>query len=78
MCVCKETPAHLGDGFNEFEDKMRDILEKIYDDSFRWISIYKCRDCGQLWFEHYEQTSYHEIPVYDKINAEQAAKIIPK
>jgi hypothetical protein len=40
----------------------KDELERLYVDGKNWITIYKCKICGQLWKEFYSETGHGEIP----------------
>lgn len=48
--------------------ELADSLEQIADGKPEWITIYKCKICGQLWKEFYTPTGHGEIPNITKID----------
>ena len=46
--------------------ELRDILEEERTDFSTWTTFYKCKVCGQLWIEKYEQRGHGEVPVVFK------------
>lgn len=45
-------------------------VEKLKTDYLRWITLYRCRDCGQFWREIYEGTGHGEVPRVHKVSGE--------
>jgi hypothetical protein len=42
-------------------------VEKISVDSMRWLTVYRCRVCGQYWNELYVERGHGELPYSWKI-----------
>jgi len=45
---------------------LRDRVSEIRTDPKTWTTIYRCRVCGQLWEEKYEQKGHGEVPTVRK------------
>ena len=58
---------------NRYEGKqIKDIkelasdLEKISVDYKAWVATFRCKSCGQLWIEEFEQKGHGEVPLVHK------------
>ena len=69
---CADSPAEFR-GFRASEvPELSDLLEEVSRDALNWTILYRCRKCGQEWFEEWEVTGHGEIPVTRKVLSEAA------
>ena len=64
MCICNKylSPPTTFDEVQErcaVSDKIRPTLEKIAYEPNKWMSVYRCRDCGTHWAEEYPFGEQH-------------------
>lgn len=41
-------------------------VEKVKTDFKLWISIFRCKECGQIWEERYESKGHANVPTVRK------------
>ena len=67
MTYCENLPDTIqGKSVDEIPE-LKNVLEVVSCDAKKWITIYKCKSCGQLWEERYEPTGHGEVSVLRKI-----------
>jgi hypothetical protein len=68
QCVLRENPDRVGGGFGEFFEE----VESYEDSNHLSRSLYKCRECGQLYFHE-----WWEWVDWDEGNDKQYSTLIP-
>ena len=60
MTDCDALPtAYPGQSVREIPTLI-ERLDEVSRDVKRWVRVFRCRNCGQLWEESYETTGHGE------------------
>ena len=47
--------------------ELRDHVEELSTDFKRWITVFRCKDCGMIWEERYEAKGHGDAPSVRKV-----------
>ncbi|MBD3271846.1 MAG: hypothetical protein GF384_04830 [Elusimicrobia bacterium] len=78
MACCdefKETVDPKDKDFIEKRKKLKDKLVKV--STQEWNTLYKCKNCGQLWLQEYFVTGHYESSRYHKTSKSEILKKFP-
>ena len=67
MSNCDKLPDEIKGKSVEQIPELRRVLEMVSCDPKKWVTIYKCRLCGQMWEERYVPTGHGDMPILKKV-----------
>lgn len=67
MCECKNISVRIVGSKVEDMNNLAPFVDEINTDFSKWETLFKCRDCKQLWLERYESHGHGNVPIVEKI-----------
>ena len=71
MHSCEKLNGHYAGKDITTAPELYDRVDKLGRNPKTWVTLYRCKECGQYWKEYYTVTGRGELPNIMKINPEE-------